>query len=402
MSQSERRRGDRRTGDRRTGRGRRQSESAVTAPGPQLVVCPHCESTVPQGEYCGHCGAHLTTADPHRRHSFAALPAEPVLHFNVVSTLFPHLPHRQGGSFRWAMVAGIVFVLLLVALSLYAPATAAAMALLPALYLLYLYEVEVYQQEPWLLIGSTMILGGILGFGFATAVGGAASQLLLTGDNGSRFLLEGIGIPLVGQTLMLAGPASLYFGRGGYREPLDGLTFGAASALGFSVISGLTVLWPVISGPLVGSGDPVDWALRLLRLGILVALVNASTTALIAASVWLHRYDPKRSKRAPEVGVPVVVLVAYGVQLLLGVLAFLVPQLIAVVLIWTLAAIGLMLYVRQLIHQALLAEGPAHEIGPDSQCPECHRVVPTMAFCPHCGAARAAAPRSTRVARTAS
>lgn len=402
MSETERRRSDRRSGDRRVGRGRRHTERHVTVAGPQLVVCPHCESTVPQGEYCGHCGAHLTTADPHRRHAFAASPAEPVLHFNVVSTLFPHLPHRRGGAFRWAMVAGIVFVLLLVALSLYAPATAAAMALLPALYLLYLYEVEVYQQEPWILIGSTMVLGGILGFAFATAVGGAASQLLLTGDNGSRFLLEGIGIPLIGQTLMLAGPATLYFGRGGYREPLDGLTFGAASALGFSLISGLTVLWPVITGPLVGAGDPVDWALRLLRLGILVALVNASTTAIITASVWLQRYDPKRSKRAWEVAVPVAVLAAYGVQLLLAVLTFLVPQLVAEVLVWTLAAIALMLFVRQVIHQALLAEGPAHEIGPDSQCPECHRIVPTMAFCPHCGAARAAAPRSTRAARVAS
>ena len=369
---------------------------------PALVVCQHCESTVPAGEYCGHCGAHLSTADRHRRHAYAALPTEPVLHFNVVSTLFPHLPHRQGGAFRWAMVAGIVFVLVLIAFSLYAAATAAAMALLPALYLLYLYEVEIYQQEPWILIGSTMVIGGILGFAFPTAAGGAASNLLLTGDNGTGFVLVGIVFPLIAQTLMLAGPATLYFGRGGYREPLDGLTFGAASALGFSVVSGLTVLWPVISGPLVSNGDPVDWALRLLRLGLLVAMVNASTTALITASVWLRRYDPKRSQRAPEVAVPVVVLAAYSVQVVLGALTFIVPQLIAQVLLWTIVAIVLMLYVRQVIHQALLAEGPAHEIGPESQCPECHRLVPTMLFCPHCGAARAAAPRSTRTPRVAS
>ena len=393
--QHERRREDRRKGP----RGRRAGEEQHV---PKLVVCQHCESTVPAGEYCGHCGAHLSTADRHRRHAYAALPTEPVLHFNVVSTLFPHLPHRQGGAFRWAMVAGIVFVLVLIAFSLYAAATAAAMALLPALYLLYLYEVEVYQQEPWILIGSTMVIGGILGFAFATAAGGAASNLLLTGDNGTGFVLVGIVFPLVAQTLMLAGPATLYFGRGGYREPLDGLTFGAASALGFSVVSGLTVLWPVISGPLVSSGDPLDWALRLLRLGLLVAMVNASTTALITASVWLRRYDPKRSQRAPEVAVPVVVLAAYAVQVVLGALTFIVPQLIAQVLLWTLVAIVLMLYVRQVIHQALLAEGPAHEIGPESQCPECHRLVPTMLFCPHCGAARAAAPRSTRTPRAAS
>ena len=298
--------------------------------------------------------------------------------------------------------AGIAFVLLLVAFSLYAPATAAATALLPALYLLYLYEVEIYQDEPWILIGATMVTGAILGFALTTVVGGAAADLRLTGDTGSTLLLEGIVIPLVAQTLMLAGPATLYFARRGYREPLDGLTFGAASALGFSLASELTALWPLISGPLVGSGDPVDWALRLLRLGILVSLVNASTTALITASVWLRRYDRKRSDREREVSLPATLVVAFGVQLLLGLLTIALTGLIALVLVWTIAAIALMLYVRQVIHQALLAEGPAHEIGPDSQCPECHRIVPTMQFCPHCGAARAAAPRSTRIRKAAS
>ena len=393
---------NRRRGDRRRGPGRRAGEGAAGPGGPTLVVCPHCDSSVPQGDFCGHCGAHLATADRSRRQTFAAMPNEPVLHLNVISTLFPHLPHRRGGPFRWAMVAGIVFVLLLVALRLYAPATAAATALLPALYLLYLYEVEVYQHEPWILIAATMVAGAILGFALTTVVGGAASDLRLTGDTKSTLLLEGIGIPVVAQTLMLAGPATLYFGRGGYREPLDGLTFGASSALGFSLASQLSALWPLISGALGGSGDPVDWALLLLRLGILVSLVNASTTALITASVWLRRYDRRRSNRAWEVSVPATLIAGYGVQLLLGLLTIALTELVALVLLWTLAAIALTLYVRQVIHQALLAEGPAHEIGPDSQCPECHRIVPTMQFCPHCGAARAAAPRSTRTRKVAS
>ena len=123
---------------------------------------------------------------------------------------------------------------------------------------------------------------------------------------------------------------------------------------------------------------------------------------MITASVWLRRYDRKRSDREREVSLPATLVVAFGVQLLLGLLTIALTGLIALVLVWTIAAIALMLYVRQVIHQALLAEGPAHEIGPDSQCPECHRIVPTMQFCPHCGAARAAAPRSTRIRKAAS
>jgi hypothetical protein len=366
-----------------------------------MMSCPHCGSTVPEGEFCGHCGAHLRTADVDRRHAFAALPSEPVLHFNLISTLFPHLPHRSGGPFRWALIAGAVFVVILAALHLFGPATAAAAFLLPVLYLLYLYEVEVYADEPWLLVGATMLAGAVLGYAVTELAGGAASQLNLAGDNGSGFALRAVAIPLIGQALMLAGPLFLYAFRSRYREPLDGLTFGAASALGFSLASELAALWPLITGPLVGSGDPVDWALRLLRLGILVSLVNASTTGLVAASIWLHRYDRRRSERAREVSVPATVVVAFGAQVVLGAITFALHDLIVQVLVWALATIALMLYVRQVIHQALLSEGVAHEIGPDSQCPECHHVVPTMLFCPNCGAARAASPRSTRTGSVA-
>jgi len=382
--------------ERRRGPGRRAGESAAGPGGPPLVSCPHCGNTVPAGEFCGHCGAHLRTADVHRRHAFAAVPSEPVLHFNLITTLFPHLPHRRGGPFRWALIAGALFVVVLAALHLFAPATAAAAFLLPVLYLLYLYEVEVYADEPWLLIGATMLAGAVLGYAFTELAGGAASRINLAGDNGTGFALRAVVIPIVGQALMLAGPLFLFQFRNRYREPLDGLTFGAASALGFSLASELAALWPLITGPLVGSGDPVDWALRLLRLGILVSLANASTTGLVTASLWLHRYDRRRSDRAREVSPLATVAVAFGTQLVLGALTFVVQDLIVQVLVWALATIALMLYVRQVIHQALLSEGAAHEIGPDSQCPECHHIVPTMLFCPNCGAARAAAPRSTR------
>lgn len=387
--------------ERRSGPGRRAGESVAGPGGPPLVSCPHCGSTVPTGEFCGHCGAHLRTADVDRRHAFAAVPSEPVLHFNLITTLFPHLPHRRGGPFRWALIAGALFVVILAALHLFAPATAAAAFLLPVLYLLYLYEVEVYADEPWLLIAATMLAGAVLGYASTELAGGAASRINLAGDNWSGFALRAVVIPVVGQALMLAGPLFLFQFRNRYREPLDGLTFGAASALGFSLASELAALWPLITGPLVANGDPVDWALRLLRLGILVSLANASTTGLVTASIWLHRYDRRRSDRAREVSPVATLAVAFGTQLVLGALTFAVQDLIVLVLVWALATIALMLYVRQVIHQALLSEGVAHEIGPDSQCPECHHIVPTMLFCPNCGAARAAAPRSTRSGRTA-
>lgn len=372
--------------------GRRAGEAGGRAfEGPPLVTCPHCESVVPAGDFCGHCGAHLPSASASRHHAFAAVPAEHVAHISIISTLFPHLPHRRGSAFRWALIAGGAAVLVLAALHLYAPATVAAIFLLPVLYLLYLYEVEIYENEPWLVIGATMVVGAVLGFIFTSYAGSAASRLSLTGDRDTGFVLAGVAIPVIAQVLMLVGPLFLYVLRGKrFREPLDGLSFGAASALGFTLTSSLTTFWPLISGPLVGNGVPLDWSLRLLRAGILVSLVNATTTGLVAAAVWLQRYDRRRAGRPWTTGVLPALVVAFGAHLVLGMLTYAVPDLVAETAIRAVITIALLLYVRLFIHQALLVEGAEHEIGPEAPCPECHRMVPTMAFCPACGAARAA------------
>jgi len=313
------------------------------------------------------------------------------VHLSIVTTLFPHLPHRRGGAFRWALLAGATAVVILAALHLFAPATIAAVLLLPVLYLLYLYEVEVYESEPWLLIGATMVAGAVLGYAFTRFTGETVGGLEISRDVGTSVLFAGVVLPIVAQALMLAGPLFLYFFRSLLREPLDGLTFGAASALGFTFAMMLTALWPLLGGPLVGSGSPLDWALRLLNAGILIMLVNASTTSLVTASVWLQRYDLRRASRGWEASVLATLVVAVGAQIVLGVQSVVVPDLVLQVGIRAVAAVALLMYLRLVIHQSLLAEGAAHEIGPDATCPECHRIVPTMPFCPSCGVARAAA-----------
>jgi RsiW-degrading membrane proteinase PrsW (M82 family) len=296
-----------------------------------------------------------------------------------------------------ALVAGAAAVIMLALLHLYTPATVAAVFVLPLLYLIYLYEVEVYESEPWLVIGATMVAGAILGYAFTAFSSDALSRSTITADRSTAFVLSGLTIPVVAQALMLAGPLFLYLFRGSFREPLDGLTFGASSALGFTVASSLTVFWPLITAPLVGSDAPLDWAFRLTRAGLLVSLVNASTTALVAAAIWLRRYDRRRANRAWQSSILGALLVAFGVQIALGVVGFVVDDLLFGFVVLALAAAALLLYVRLVIHQALLVEGAEHEIGPDRRCPECHRIVPTMTFCPACGAARAAAPKQGRV-----
>ncbi|MHB8587767.1 MAG: PrsW family glutamic-type intramembrane protease [Candidatus Dormibacteraceae bacterium] len=383
--------------DRRQGPGSRAAETAARpVEGPPLVNCPHCGKVVPAGDFCGHCGAHLITASTSRTHAFAAVPSERVAHPSIITTLFPHLPHRRGGAFRWALISGGAAILLLASLHLFAPATIAATFLLPVLYLLYLYEVEVYEDEPWLLVGATMVIGAVLGYAFSVFAGAAVSRLVLTGDRENAFVLAGVAIPIVAQALMLAGPLFLYLFRPRFREPLDGLTFGAASALGFTLTSSLVAFWPLIGGPLVAPGAPLDWSLLLLRAGILVSVVNASTTALVTAAVWLQRFDRRRQGLPWTTSILATLIIAIGAQVVLGMLGFVVSDLVAATAVLLIATIALLLYVRLVIHQALLVEGAEHEIGPDAPCPECRRVVPTMAFCPACGAARAAGTKQGR------
>jgi RNA polymerase subunit RPABC4/transcription elongation factor Spt4 len=380
--------------DRRKGAGRRAGETgARPLEGPPLVTCPHCGSLVPAGDFCGHCGAHLVTDSKRRTHSFAASPTEHVAHVAIITTLFPHLPHRRGAPFRLALIAGGAVVLLLAALHLFAPATVAAVCVLPLLYLVYLYEVEVYETEPWIVIGATMVVGAILGAAFSNVLGGSLSQRLMTGDQGSALVLAVIVIPIVGQALMLGGPLFLFQFRRRFREPLDGLTFGAASALGFTLASSLAAFWPLLDGPMVATGSTLDWAVRLTRVGLLAMLVNACTTSLVTAAIWLHRYDRRRAARPLRSSILAALAVAFAVQIALGTVSYFLHDLILQVVVLVLAAAALLLYVRLVIHEALLVEGVEHQIGPDSMCPECHRIVPTMTFCPACGAARSAAPK---------
>jgi len=364
-----------------------------------LVTCHHCEHAVPSGDYCGHCGAHLALrqeGDRQRGFSYAAAPHEHVYQLNVITTLFPHLPHRRGHAFLWTLIAGATVLILLAGFHLFAAATAVAAFLLPTLYLLYLYEVEIYEHEPWQVVGATFAVGTGLGLIFSLIVGPGLSRTALSGDVGASVLLGGFALPLIAQALMLAGPL-LLITREHFDDALDGLTFGAASALGFSLASMLVALWPILDGPLVGVGSALDWGLRLLRLGILVALVNATTTGLITASLWLYRHGRRRHYHEGwHWGLPASILVAFGSQIALGVLSSLISDLLVVVLLWIVGAAVLMLYLRLVIHHALLEEGAEHEIGPNAPCPECHRVVPTMLFCPACGVARSAAPKTGR------
>src|SRR5204862_3074626 len=171
-------------------------------------------------------------------------------------------------------------------------------------------------------------------------------------------------IPIVAQLLMLAGPAFLYACRARCRERLGSVTFGAASGLCFGLASSLTAFWPLIAGPLIANGSPIDWAVRLTRAGLLIALINACTTALIAAALWLHRYDTRPGSRPFSTSLLGALTVALGAQIAVGVIGTVVGVLAVGFLLLAAIAGGLLLFIRVVLHVLLLVVAAERGVGP--------------------------------------
>ncbi len=362
----------------------------------EVGTCPHCGAQVPVGAFCGNCGASLAEhVHGARLHAYAPSPGEHVGRPALISTLFPHLGHRHANLFREAFGVGLLLVILLSALRLYTSALIAAALLLPLVYLLYLYEVEVYEHSPVAVLAATFVVGAGLGAG-DTLVTAHFSGVVVSGTVRGP-LITGVLQPIIAQLLMIAGPL-LLLRRAEFDETLDGLTFGVTAALGFTLASVLAGYWHTFTAPLQGvEAVSPEAVLGILRAGILVAVVNACTTGTITAMLWRRRQGRSRTGTRPAWrGLNAAIFVAFAVQIALALISYYVGSLVGLVLLWTFAALVLLIWVRVLLHHALLDESSEYGIGQLAPCTECHRMVPTMAFCPACGVYRGAARKQDR------
>lgn len=361
-----------------------------------LTTCSNCARDVPPGEYCGACGAHLVSGSAARIHAFAAHPGEHVLHPGIASTLFPHLPHRHAGPFRLTLLGGTLVLLVLALLGMTAVAIAVACLVVPLLYLIYLYETDVYEDEPEIVIGATLLVGIVLGLVWTWLTGPYVTATVVLNAVSSapagRVIVVGVLVPLGAQILMLTGPAILYFRE--YDEAMDGFAFGAASALGFTLATNLVDLWPQLSQGLTTSRATVDSVLVILARGLLLPFIAASTTGLIAGSVWLGKGQTRRASTHGWTAEILPVITTIGLLwTFLGLVNVYVSSVHTVVAIYAVAGAVLLIAVRVSLHHMLLAEAVDVAVGPSAMCFHCHYMVPRMAFCPHCGVATRSTPK---------
>ena len=368
--------------------------------------CDHCANDVPDGVFCTRCGAHQGTTGEVRRaktrvHRYAAHPTEHVVQPSVFTTLFPHLGHQKVHEFRWAFVVGLAGIAILYIAGLISGAILVAILLVPVLYLIYLYEAQVYRDEPATVLGFTIGGGLVVGLVVTLVVRALtnpfatfANPLTNTGVTAGTLLAFGVLVP-VAQEILKPLPALFLPNRADFPETVDGLVFGIAAGLGFSVAESLVVYSSTLTG-LPAQMAPGNWIYDLATIAAFQPLLQGSATGIVVAAVWRFRRGRLARREAGGVAVAVIAHVAFslGTQILRDAA---VAQLF--ILVWQAVIVSaLLIYVRYLLHHALLEEA-AHMGFAETVCPNCHMHIVASGFCPNCGMALTAAPTSVKRGR---
>jgi RsiW-degrading membrane proteinase PrsW (M82 family) len=367
------------------------------------VRCDHCAQNVADGVFCTRCGAHQGTTEESgnpkkREHRYAAHPGEHVAQPSVFTTLFPHLGHHKIHEFRWAFIVGFAGVLVLWLAGLIAAAILVAAFLVPVLYLIYLYEAQVYRDEPATILGFTIGAGIVVGivvtlleravynpFSHLTnPLGGATVSV-----GGLLFL--GLLMPVV-QEILKAVPAFFLPNRKDFPETIDGLVFGVAAGLGFSLAEGLIGFSSVFTS-LPAHVAPGNWIYDLTTLAAFQPLLQGSATGMVVATIWRYRRGRLTGREIGGVLMAVIAHIAFSAGTLV-----LKDSAVngLVILIWQAVVVGaLLIYVRYLLHHALLEEA-GHMGFAETVCPSCHTHIIAAGFCPNCGMALTASPNSLK------
>jgi hypothetical protein len=355
------------------------------------MTCPHCGREVPRERFCVACGEPL--ADGGR--GFAASPHERWWHPRLISSIFPHLPRSDMRPFHLALLGAAAGVVLLCLARLYPLALVAAAVSVPLLFVLYLWDVDVYEDEPLLVVAVTVAWGALAGAGLGLAsreVASAAS--LFQGEPDAHELVWlGVVLPLAALALMLAGPLLLLPYRK-FDDCLDGVVFGATCASTLLAAEAIANSWGFLQLGLHGAGDPSLWIPRLLTLGVTMPVLAAGVAGATCGAFWLRLRSSGREKRAlgplgsPLVAVPVAAAALVGAsvgELYLGhwsTLA-LTAVLAAAALVW----------LRRTIQLGLRQESEEKPVGAPIECPSCGHETPRHTFCGNCGVALHALPK---------
>ena len=381
--------------------------------------CPRCSTPLPSGAaFCHSCGTDPvrgTDRDAGRRHSYAVQPGESVWSFNIVSSLMPLASERTPQTYRFALMAGAAVPALAVMLGWLPFAFAAAALLVPTVYLVYLYDVNEWEDQPVAVVGGTVALAAVLSFVFTLVWHGGllpddSLSSSRTGDwSVGSFVVLCLVAPLIGELLRQIGPI-LLSRMPAFDDLIDSVTFAVASGATYATVETLVVNRSLLlDGPSsLSDVDAAHWWLLLLTAGIVKPIVFGSASAIALAAfsgigVGYRGFGPAYLRGLAEAFVYVVLFSVgqYAADRIDGTSGSVVGLAAGLVV-----AAVVVLRVRLVLHSALMesaleaaAGGSAAQHATDGEgyCGNCDMpLLPSAAFCSACGTSTRAVPKARR------
>ena len=353
-----------------------------------------------------------------RRDAFALQPGEPVASFNMVTSLMPLASGAAPQTYRWALALGLLIPVVAGALGYLAFAFVAAALVVPAIYIVYMYDVNEWEDQPLGVVLGAVGLAAALGVGFtflwhAGLLGGDAAPVdfgqASPGIRWSSLLVLVLLVPVVSEILKQVGPLFLAT-RPKFDDMIDALTFGVAAGAAYAAAETIVVNRGLFSSfGHVENADAGFWVSLILSAAIVKPIVYGAATG-IALAAWSglgSGYDGFKPGYLRGLAEAILANIVFQAGLFFA--ARLEGTTGAVVgLVWgALVAAVLVVRLRYLLHFAVLeaaleASATGAELKDSARgtafCPSCEMPLTHGAnFCVVCGTATRAGSKVTRL-----
>lgn len=381
-------------------------------------VCAACSTANPPGaRFCSACGAPVGGRTGPR--PFAAQPNESVASFALVSTVMPYASAQSAKTYKLAFLVGIAIPIVAVLFQQPTFALVTAAFVVPVVFILYLYDVNLWDDAPVPVVLGAFVLSSVLAIG-ATLIlrGWLASQpdagLPVAAQTFSlwSFLILCVIAPIVAVILMLIGPIFLA-SRPKFDDLMDGLTFGVVSGVAYACFETITANWQIIAQGTQSGSDIAVWLPVIVNAALLKPVIFGCAVGIAAAefSGLGEGYDGFTGRFFVRVVESMVILVAFASGLYFTDLLGGTTGVIAG-LVWALVVAGVVILRMRTVLQRALVEGALEAAaregsskwssGPGDFCGSCEMPLLTDAmFCVNCGESVRARSKDARHARGA-
>lgn len=381
------------------------------------LTCSTCSTRNPaSARFCSSCGGSLSGSS--RGRGFAAAPNESVASFALVSTVMPYASARSARTYKLALLIGLAIPVVAVLFGQPSFALVTAAFVVPVVFTIYLYDVNMWEDQPVPVVLGTVALSALLGVAFTwlwrnwlADQPGALVETIAGSFNLWAFLIPCVIAPIVGVILMLIGPIVLA-SRPRFDDLIDGLTFGVVAGVSYAAAETLTINWAVIVTPIDGSDSIASWLPVILNAAFLKPIVFGCAVGIAAAefSGLGEGYDGFTGRfvgRAVEAMILLILFEAglYFTGLLGGTTGLILG------LVWALLLAGAVILRLRTVLQRALLEGALEAAarsgsskwssGKDDFCAECEMPLLVDAlFCVSCGASVRARSKDLRRSAT--